>query len=163
MVGILLGRARADGEGSGCLRSLAPEIPRLRGLVPGRWGPRQRPCPGGFHTQRAGQWLLAEGSGANWSKTLQLAKGRRNARCELPGPEGFLGSCRGASAGVGLDDFCNAIADLKMSGKNRGQHMLGFALFFLRGLLLRWAKKLISVSPFFTKSSVHNNCHADGS
>lgn len=43
--------------------------PPLQGLLPGRWGVIQRPCPGGFHVQGAGQWLVAEGSGANWCKT----------------------------------------------------------------------------------------------
>lgn len=109
----------------------------------------------------AGSWAVARCRGFGSKLVQNPAKPPRNACWELPGSEGFLGCCRGASAGVGLHDFCSA--DFKMSGKNWGQHMLGFALFSLRGLLLRWPKKALAVRPLFPKSNAHNNSRTDGS
>lgn len=99
MVGILLGRARADGEGSGCLRSLAPEIPRLRGLVPGRWGPRQRPCPGGFHTQRAGSGSSQRVQEQTGAKPCNLRKGEETPAVSCPVRKGSLAPAEGLLLG----------------------------------------------------------------
>lgn len=137
-----------------------PKSP-LRGLLPGRWGVIQRLCPGGFHVQGAGQWLVAEGSGANWCKTLQKpqempAESSPVQKGSLAAAEGLLlGSASMISAVLPLTSKCLEKIEASMCWDLR--------FFSLRGLLLRWPKKALAVRPLFPKSNARNNSRTDGS